>query len=146
MPKKLYLKQLSLAKVRSLNVKTVLSRAIQFSISARFRSIWPIDKTLSSATTPGQSRHGSDGNEWVLCITQNSSITGTLPSDCFVSYEGHSAGKQMVYSIAPADWANWRSKGKFISDILLWNPTYRHNIVDRPAKTFISSVGTLDAV
>ena len=32
-------------------------------------SIWPIDRTLSGATTPEQSRHGSDGQE-VLCIPQ----------------------------------------------------------------------------
>ena len=40
-------------------------------------SIWLIDKTLSGATTPGESRAGSDGNEGVLCIPQNSSVTGT---------------------------------------------------------------------
>ena len=31
-------------------------------------SIWPIDKTLSGATTPGQSGPGSKGNEGVLHI------------------------------------------------------------------------------
>ena len=43
---------------------------------------------------------------------QSSSITGTLPSDCFVSYPGYSSGEsypsaevQSVYSTAPADWA-----------------------------------------
>ena len=46
-----------------------------------FCSIWPIDMTLSDATSPGQSGHGSDGNEGVLCIPQGSSITGTSPSD-----------------------------------------------------------------
>ena len=29
-------------------------------------SIWPIDRTLSTATTPGLSESGSDGNEEVL--------------------------------------------------------------------------------
>ena len=38
------------------------------------------------------SEPGSDGNEGVLCIPQSSSITGTLPSDCLVSYLGHSLG------------------------------------------------------
>ena len=33
-----------------------------------------------------------DGNEGVLCIPQSSSITGTSPSDCLVSYAGHSLG------------------------------------------------------
>ena len=43
--------------------KTVLFQIIQFSISTQFSSIWPIDKTLSSSTTPGQSGPGSDGIE-----------------------------------------------------------------------------------
>ena len=68
--------------------------------------------TLSGATTLGQSRLGSEGNEGVLCIPQNSIITGALPSDFLVSYRGHSVGvsyssaeKQSAYSTAPADWA-----------------------------------------
>ena len=54
--------------------------------SAQFSSILLIDRTLSGATTPGQSGSGSDGNERVLHIPQSSSITGTFPSDCLVSY------------------------------------------------------------
>ena len=46
--------------------------------------------TLSDATTPGQSWYGSDGNKGVLHIPQNFSITGASPSDCYVSYPGHS--------------------------------------------------------
>ena len=68
---------------------------------------------LSGATILGQSGPGSDGNEGVLRIPLSSSITGTSPSDCLVSYPGHSLGggsypsaeKQSVYSIALADWA-----------------------------------------
>ena len=52
--------------------------------------ILPIDRTLSNATTLGQSGTGSNGNEGVLCIPQSSSITGTSPPDCLVSYLGHS--------------------------------------------------------
>ena len=96
-----------------LHTNTVLFQAIQFSISTQFSSIWPINRTLSGATTLGQSQPGSDGNERVLSIPQSSSITGTLPSDCLVSYLGHSLGvgsypsaeKQSVYSTTPADWA-----------------------------------------
>ena len=55
-------------------------------------SIWPIDRTLSSATTSGQSGPESDGNERVLWIPQSSSITGASASDCSVSYPGHSLG------------------------------------------------------
>ena len=35
---------------------------------------------------PGQSGPGSNGNEGVLRIPQNPSITETSPSDCLVSY------------------------------------------------------------
>ena len=55
-------------------------------------SIWPIDRTLSGSTTPGQSRPGSDRNEGVLSIRQRSSIAGTSPSDYLVSYPEHLLG------------------------------------------------------
>ena len=58
----------------------------------------------SGATIPGQSRPGS--------ITQSSSIIRASPSDCLVSYVGHSLGGsyssseiQLVYSTTPADCA-----------------------------------------
>ena len=78
---------------------------MQFSISTLFSSIWPIDSTLSGATTSGQSGPGSNGNKGVLCIPQSSNITGASPSDCLVSYPGHVLGES-VYSAALADWAN----------------------------------------
>ena len=74
-----------------------------------------MDSALSGATTPGQSGPGSGGNKGVLRIPQSSSITGTSPSDCLVSYPGHSSGGypsaevQSVYSTAPADWGMGRS-------------------------------------
>ena len=83
----------------------------QFSFT-QFSSIWPIDRTLSGATTLGLSELGSDDNEGVLCILQSSSITGTSPSDCLVSYRTligesySSAEKQLVYSTAPGDWTS----------------------------------------
>ena len=52
----------------------------------QFSFIWPIDRILSGHTTLSHGGPGSDGNEGVLNIPQNSSITGTSPSDCFVSY------------------------------------------------------------
>ena len=71
-----------------------------------------MDRALSGATTPDQRGPGSNGNVGVLRIHQSSSIAGTSPSDCLVSYPGHSWGwsypsaeKQSVYSTAPADWA-----------------------------------------
>ena len=54
-------------------------------------SIWPIDRTLSGATAPGQSRPRIDDNERVLHIPQGSSITEALPSDWLVSYAEHSS-------------------------------------------------------
>ncbi len=47
---------------------------IQFSIITQFSSIGPIDRTLLGATNPGQSEPGSDGNNGILGIHQNSSI------------------------------------------------------------------------
>ena len=70
--------------------KTVLFQAIQF--STQFSSIWSLDRTLLGDITPGQSGPRSNGNEEVLSILQSSSITGSLPSDCLVSYPGHSLG------------------------------------------------------
>ena len=73
-----------------LNDQTVLFLTIQFSISfvcIQFK--------------------GSDGNERVLPISQNSSITGASPSDRLVSYLQHlshpSAEMQTVSSTTPAD-------------------------------------------
>ena len=69
-----------------LNIKNVLFQTIQFcistqfecknssiqanhfTISAQFSSIWPIDRILPGATTPGQSRPGRDSNEGALRI------------------------------------------------------------------------------
>ena len=93
--------------------KTVLFQLIQLGISMQFSSIWLIDRTPSGASTLGHSGPESDGNEWMIRIPQSSSFTRTSPSDCLVSYAGHSLGggesypsakKQLVYFIAPADW------------------------------------------
>ena len=70
---------------RSWNVKTELFQAIQLSISTQFSFIWPINRTLSGATTLGQSQPGSKGNEGVFRIPQSFSITVASPSDCLGS-------------------------------------------------------------
>ena len=71
-------------------------------------------RTLSGATTPGQSRPGNNGNEEVLHIPQSFNITGKSPSDCLVSYPGPSLGSSYssveitsVYSTAPANWVKF---------------------------------------
>ena len=45
---------------------------------------------LLGATTSGHGGRGSDSTEGVLHIPQSYSITGASPSDCLVSYPGHS--------------------------------------------------------
>ena len=63
-----------------LNDQTVLFKKIQFSISTQFKcqsSIWPIDRTLSGTTTPGQSWPGTNGI-WSLTIRFLSVISRTL--------------------------------------------------------------------
>ena len=79
-----------------------------------------MNRTLSGATTPGQSGPGSDGNEGVLRIPQSSSISGASPSDCFLSLDTRwsresypSAEVASVYSTATADWTNlfWGGSG-----------------------------------
>ena len=92
MSKLLYFKQYNLTRIRTFDIKTVLFQVVQLSISMHFSSIWPIGWTLSGATTLGQSWSGSDGNEGVPYFPQSCIITGTSPSDCLVSYPGHSWG------------------------------------------------------
>ena len=72
--------------------KTVLFQATQSIISTLFSSIWPVDRTLSGATTVAQSGIGNDGNKGVL------HITGPSPSGSYPSVE-----KQLVYFTTP-DW------------------------------------------
>ena len=66
-----------------LNVKTVLFQTIQLNISTQFRSIWPIDRTQSGATTQSLSGPGSDGNKVVLYILQSFSIPEALTIKLF---------------------------------------------------------------
>ena len=61
-----------------LNNQAVLFQTIQFSIlfvCTQFNFIWLSVRTLSSATTLGQSAPGSKGNEGVLWIPQSSCLT-----------------------------------------------------------------------
>ena len=69
-------------------------------------SIWPIDRTKTDTTTPGQSGSGSNDNVGVLYILL-SSRTRTSPT-------GHSAylsaEMQSAYSTTPVNWANKHGK------------------------------------
>ena len=51
----------------------------------QFSSIWPIDRILSVATTPGLS--GLEAMAIKAYIPQSSSNTGTSPTNCSVSYQ-----------------------------------------------------------
>ena len=106
-------------------------------------SIWPIHRTLSGASTPGQSGPGSNSNEEVLHVSQISKA-GASPSDNLVSYPGHSlAGggsypsteMQSVCSTAPADWAVkqkrtikiiFKFENNQSNEMLLKNPIFLH--------------------
>ena len=65
-------------------------------------SIWPIDWTLSGATTLDQSRPESNSNEGVLCFSQIPK-TGASPLDGSMSYPGHSYGLVflLIYILLP---------------------------------------------
>ena len=83
--KQFYFKRFSLASAHSLNIKKVVFQVIQLSTSTHFNSIWPIDRTLSSVTTPDL---GAMAMKWCFAFPK----APTLPSDCLMSYLGHSLG------------------------------------------------------
>ena len=78
-------------------------------------STWPIDRTLSGATIPGQSGPVSNGNERVLHIPQTSKA-GTSLSDGLMSYSEHS----LDWSILPPP--QWCSQPTELSAVILINP------------------------
>ena len=88
------------AKIYFLYIKTVIFQTIQFSISTQF---------LFYLTHRLDIRCYHSRSEWTWKWWQWS-ISGASPSDCVMSYLGHSLGasypsleKQLVYSIAPTD-------------------------------------------
>ena len=103
-------------------------------------SVWPIDRTLSSATTPGQSVPESNGNEGILCIPQSSTdrslatwwlniiswtlIEGVLPfcSDVFgVFYSPSRLGC----------WLKWNVSKTICSFNYTWNDNLRNVMIAR---------------
>ena len=96
--------------IKQFNFKQFNLACHLFALSLNVKQFY---RTLTGATTPGQSGPRGNGNEGTLNIPQNSSITRASPSDCLVSYPGHalwesylSADMQSVYSTSPANWAN----------------------------------------
>ena len=87
-------------------------------------SIRSIDRTLSGATTAGQSWPGRNANEGLLQISQSYSYTGASLSDCLILYPGQSlvvsypsVGMQS-YSTASADWSDI-SRRSFLEEITI---------------------------
>ena len=80
-----------------------------FAHSLNISCIWPIDRILSGANTLDQRGPGTNGNEGILCIPQNSRAADS-PSDSLMVGEGSYpyAEMQSVYPIAPA---KWKEKG-----------------------------------
>ena len=74
-----------------LNVKIVLFQTIQFSISTRLRSIWPIDRTLKRYCA----------SPIVPALLKPHHEIKVIPGHSSYS----SAEMQSVYSTPPADWA-----------------------------------------
>ena len=89
------------------NGQTVLFQTIQFCKSHLFIWILNVKQFYLLPLLPP----GSNGNKGVLHIPQIAK-TGDSPSDCLLSYSGHTLGKsyptaemQSVYSTAPSNWA-----------------------------------------
>ena len=72
----------------------------------------------SLCTTPGQNGPATNGNEGVLRILQISSITWISPSDCLLSYTGHSLAG--VYPSAELQSVNSNASNNFKFDITGW--------------------------
>ena len=98
-------------------------------------STWPIDRTLSGTTSPGQSRTGSNGNEGVLCNPQSSSITGASKSECFFSYSGKMLwGGDLPLcrdAISVFYTHNWLGLQQFGENFLIDNKDYKIDIVKK---------------
>ena len=84
-----------------------------FAHNLNIKQFYLIDKTLSDASTTGQSGPRSNGSGGVLHIPHNSSITGASPSDFVVSSPENllvmemscsSVEMQSLYSTSPANW------------------------------------------
>ena len=92
-----------------------------------------MDRTLSGATTPVQSRPGSDSNKGVLCILQSSNITEISPLDCLMLNPGHSLTEmQLEYSTATANWANIYKDSIDIELVVLGDKHFLADAIIRP--------------
>ena len=72
--------------------KTVLFKTIQFGISTQFSSISAIDRTLSDATTPGQSGPGKMTMKGYSAFPKAPVLLDVSP-ECIVSNPDHLLGE-----------------------------------------------------
>ena len=84
---------ISNSNIKELDEKRVLFQTTQFNVSTLFSSILAIDRTISSGTNSSMIGPGINCHESVLWIPQSSSVSEASPSDCFMSYPGHSRGR-----------------------------------------------------
>ena len=75
-----------------LSINSIKHQSFVYIVKWSNSSIWPIDMTLSDATSLGKSEPGSEANKKILRIPQNSSIVRASPLDCLVPYPGLSLG------------------------------------------------------
>ena len=133
-----YFKQYSLTWV---NIKTVISQVIQLSINTQFSSIWPIDRTLSGATTPDQTGPKSGWQwraalhspklqlYWSLTIRLLSVISKTLQKNNRCILQPHPTGQNnLVWNVCPQFTDISRSTISFFkfwisSTIVHWQPS-----------------------
>ena len=78
-------------------------------------SIWLTNRTISGATTQGQSGPGSNGSEGVLRIPQSSSITGASPSDFLESYPENFLGGGLLPLYKDVVGVFYRHRSHFLS-------------------------------
>ena len=123
-------------------------------------SIWPMNRLLSGATTPGQNGPRSDIDEVLFCIPQSLKITGASPWNCLMSYTEHPKWRDIapqqscsrcILQNQPNCLTNKTSKtcwslqqdcckDELKSDIIQWIPRHGHTSVDRQTKTYINQL------
>ena len=96
--------------ITQLNINDFL-HALKWSNS----STWPINRTLSGATTPDRSGPGSNGNKEVLRIPPNSSITVALPLGELFYFTPVQRFSRCILRTQPTGGTRWYP-GKWVRD------------------------------
>ena len=99
-----------------------------------------MDRTLSGATNTAKRGPGSDGNEGVLHVHQSSSINGVLPSDCLVSYPGHSFGKYYLSAEKPSMYTTAHQTGSKLAGWHHRSPDSNNKTLQYPSTRLIGGI------